>query len=233
MLAKISAADVTKKFMKLLISQKRLAVLPDIMPMFAEWVAAARGELPVEVFSAQPLKLPETKYISDRLKAAYGKEISIKAHTDASLLGGVIIKIGSVQLDGSLAGKLRRLKLALPAYTTVAAMAGISVLPHRNGPGALAIAAGVSIAIGVGLSTELTVLLGDAVTQPVRQLRDQEPAHHEQEEVTAEHLKTSAHRRDDQPDRPWRHTSILPAPRPQRTADSRVSGRGARSRSRR
>lgn len=68
---------------------------------------------------------------------------------------------------------VRRLKIALPAYTTAAAMVGISVLPHREGAGALAVAAAVSIAVGIGLSTELTVLLGDAVTEPVRRLRDQ------------------------------------------------------------
>lgn len=68
---------------------------------------------------------------------------------------------------------VRRLKIALPAYTSTAAMAAASVLPHHNGAKALAITAGISIAIGVGLSTELSVLLGDAVTEPVRRLRDQ------------------------------------------------------------
>ncbi|HEX7739573.1 MAG TPA: adenylate/guanylate cyclase domain-containing protein [Marmoricola sp.] len=76
-------------------------------------------------------------------------------------------------LEPSRLTVVRRLKIALPAYTSVAAMGAASLLPHRNGAAALAIAAGISIAIGVGLSAELTTLLGDALTEPVRRLRDQ------------------------------------------------------------
>jgi class 3 adenylate cyclase len=67
----------------------------------------------------------------------------------------------------------RRLKLALPAYTTAAAMATVSLLGHADGARALAITALVSGLVGVLLATELTVLLGDAVTEPVGRMREQ------------------------------------------------------------
>lgn len=76
-------------------------------------------------------------------------------------------------LEPGLLPVAKRLKIALPAYTSTAAMVGISLIDHRNGAGALALAATASLVIGIGLSTELTVLLGDAVTGPVERVREQ------------------------------------------------------------
>jgi len=67
----------------------------------------------------------------------------------------------------------KRLKLALPAYTTSAAMLTVGLLDHANGPAALAVTALVALAVGIGLSTELTMLLGDAITTPVRRIQAQ------------------------------------------------------------
>lgn len=67
----------------------------------------------------------------------------------------------------------KRLKLGLPAYTTSAAMLTVGLLGHADGAGALALTALVSLAVGIGLSTELTMLLGDAITAPVRRMQTQ------------------------------------------------------------
>jgi adenylate cyclase len=67
----------------------------------------------------------------------------------------------------------RRLHIALPAYTTTASMLTVSLLDHANGPAALATATLLSLAVGIGLSTELAVLMKDAVTGPVAQVRGQ------------------------------------------------------------
>ncbi|BBH16568.1 hypothetical protein Back2_08550 [Nocardioides baekrokdamisoli] len=66
-----------------------------------------------------------------------------------------------------------RLKVALPAYTIAAAMATASLVGHQRGAGAMAITVLVSGAVGVFLATELTVLLGDSITKPVRGMRAQ------------------------------------------------------------
>jgi class 3 adenylate cyclase len=67
----------------------------------------------------------------------------------------------------------RRFRLAMPAYTTTASMLTVGLLGHADGARALAITTAVSLAVGVGLAAELTVLLGDAVTGPVRRIRVQ------------------------------------------------------------
>lgn len=67
----------------------------------------------------------------------------------------------------------RRFKLAMPAYTTTASMLTVGLLGHGHGARALATATAVSLVVGIGLAVELTLLLGDAVTGPVREVRRQ------------------------------------------------------------
>lgn len=67
----------------------------------------------------------------------------------------------------------RRFRLAMPAYTTTASMLTVGLLDHGDGARALAVATALSLAVGIGLAVELTVLLGDAVTGPVRLIRSQ------------------------------------------------------------
>ena len=73
----------------------------------------------------------------------------------------------------SIGELLARPKLAVPAYTTTASMLTVGLLGHADGARALAITTVVALAVGIGLALELTVLLGDAVTGPVRRIRVQ------------------------------------------------------------
>lgn len=114
-LDKLRASDATRKFIALLSEKKRIAVLPEISAIFSTLAAAARGELHAELISAAPLSAKEVENVRARLAKAYGKDIVLETRQDASLLGGVIIKIGSVQLDASLAGKLMKLETRLKA----------------------------------------------------------------------------------------------------------------------
>ena len=114
-LAKMQVHQLTRQFIGMLIRQKRLAILPDIIVLFAEWAASARGELKGEVIAAAPLKAKEIQMISDSLGKAYDRKMVLTLKEQPDLLGGVVVKIGSLQLDSSLAGKMRRLKIALQA----------------------------------------------------------------------------------------------------------------------
>lgn len=67
----------------------------------------------------------------------------------------------------------RRLKVGLPAYTIAAATATVALVGHQHGAGALALSVVVAGIVGGLLATELTVLLGDSITQPVRRMRFQ------------------------------------------------------------
>jgi len=114
-LAKMRVQQLTRQFIGMLIRQKRLAILPDIIELYGEWAAHARGELKGELIAAAPLKPQEIKMVSDRLSKAYGKKMKLDVRQQPELLGGVVVKIGSLQLDSSLAGKMRRLKNTLRA----------------------------------------------------------------------------------------------------------------------
>lgn len=109
MLNNIGAHVLTQAFARMLARQKRLPALGIIAEVFAETAAKSRGELAADVVSAAELKVGETGAIADRLGKIYGKKITVRTRVNPELIGGVVIKIGSTQLDGSLAGKLERL----------------------------------------------------------------------------------------------------------------------------
>lgn len=115
MLANIGAHELTRKFCAMLARQKRLPALPVIADRFAEMASAARGEVMAELVSAAELKASEVSAIENKLSKVYGKKVSLKTRVNPELLGGVVVKIGSRQFDGSLAGKLQRLRNTLKA----------------------------------------------------------------------------------------------------------------------
>lgn len=114
-IAKMQGHEITRQFLAMLARQKRLSILPDIIELFAEWVATARGQIKAEIVSAAPLPAKELALVSERIGKAYGKQVKLEVRQDPALLGGLIVKVGSKQLDSSLAGKLARLKMELKA----------------------------------------------------------------------------------------------------------------------
>ncbi len=112
-LEKMKVDQVTRQFIGMLIAQKRLAILPQAAALFIEWAASARGELKAELIAAAPLKAKDIAMVGDRLGKAFGRKVNVDTRHDPALLGGVIVKIGSQQLDSSLAGKLNRLAVTL------------------------------------------------------------------------------------------------------------------------
>jgi F-type H+-transporting ATPase subunit delta len=114
-LGKLQVQQITRQFIGMLIRQKRLALLPEMIEQFSSLASAARGELKAQIITAAPLKQQEVTLVGDRLGKAYGRKMKLEVKQDPSLLGGVVVKIGSQQLDSSLAGKMRRLKNALQA----------------------------------------------------------------------------------------------------------------------
>ncbi len=112
-LSKIGAHEITQKFVRVLASARRLGALPEIARQFAARVAASRGEVAAEVISAQILPPAELAKIGESLGKMVGKKINLSASVDSSLLGGMVVRIGSQQFDGSIAGKLSRLEQEL------------------------------------------------------------------------------------------------------------------------
>ncbi len=115
LLKNIGAHTVTTQFVALLARHKRLDILSEIIEIFLEKAALSRGEIAAELVTAKAVSAKESSAIADSLSKTYNRKINLSTRVDPSLLGGTIINIGSVQLDGSLAGKLNRLKQVLKA----------------------------------------------------------------------------------------------------------------------
>ena len=75
--------------------------------------AAHRGEITAEVTSAHALDEAQETELKAALKSVTGKDVTVSVTVDPSILGGLIVKVGSRQIDTSLRTKLSTLKLAL------------------------------------------------------------------------------------------------------------------------
>lgn len=111
----VGAHKVTQQFMALLARRRRLQALPEIMAQFCQLVSRQRGEMKAELLAAAKLSPQEVALVSERLSKAYGKRIILDVREKPELLGGIVVNIGSLRLDGSLAGKLKRLQIGLKA----------------------------------------------------------------------------------------------------------------------
>jgi len=111
--ALLGLSDLTKQFLGVLAGNRRLAALPDVVRAFAAIAAAARGEVTAEVSSAHPLSDTQLKDLAAKLKEREGKDVKIKANVDPDLLGGLVVRIGSRQIDSSIRTRLNTLANAM------------------------------------------------------------------------------------------------------------------------
>ncbi len=112
-LAKAKIGGLTANFVKLVASNRRLFVLPDMLRGFHELAAAARGEVTADVVSATELGDASVDALKAALKKAMGKDVKINATVDPALIGGLIVKVGSRMIDTSLRTRLNSLKIAM------------------------------------------------------------------------------------------------------------------------
>jgi F-type H+-transporting ATPase subunit delta len=109
--AKISG--LTGNFLRVVARNRRLFVIPGIIAAFRRIAAEARGEVSADVTSAHPLTPAQQTELKAALKSVAGKDVAINVTVDPTLLGGLIVKMGSRQIDTTLKTKLNSLKLAL------------------------------------------------------------------------------------------------------------------------
>jgi F-type H+-transporting ATPase subunit delta len=112
-LAAAGIGDLTGKFVGLLARNGRLFALPDMIAAFNAILARRRGETTADVVAAKPLSAAQLEAVGAAIKAAVGSNVSIVERVDPSLLGGMIVKVGSRMVDSSLRTKLQRLRLAM------------------------------------------------------------------------------------------------------------------------
>jgi F-type H+-transporting ATPase subunit delta len=112
----LQRADVhptVANFVRVVARNGRLFVLPTIIKTFRALAAAARGEVTADVTSAAPLNEGQRAALAQTLKQKIGKSVSLIEHVDASLIGGLIVKVGSRMIDSSLKTKLTAMRIAM------------------------------------------------------------------------------------------------------------------------
>ena len=104
---------LTTRFVGVLAKNGRLAQLDAVIRTFARLAAAHRGETTAEVTSAFPLKDDQIAALKANLKARGGNDVAIDAKVDPSILGGIIVRLGSRMIDASIKTKLNNLAYAM------------------------------------------------------------------------------------------------------------------------
>ena len=111
--AKAGITGLVANFLKVVASNRRLFAVPGMIKAYRVIAARARGEITAEVTSAHALTAAQENELKAALKGVTGKDVAVAVTVDPSILGGLIVKVGSRQIDTSLRTKLSTLKLAL------------------------------------------------------------------------------------------------------------------------
>ena len=118
-----AAVDALAKVMKLsptmtnsvrlMASKRRLFVLPQLVKALRGLIAEEKGEVTAEVIAAKSLTKAQQDKLAKTLKASVGKDVNIKLSVDESLIGGLIVQVGSKMVDTSIRSKLDNLQSAM------------------------------------------------------------------------------------------------------------------------
>ena len=104
---------LTSNFLGVLAQNRRLSHLPSVIRAFNMLAAHHRGEITAEVVSAHPLDDGQVAALKQNLRARMGRDIAVDLSTDPAILGGLVVKIGSQMIDGSIRTKLNTLAHAM------------------------------------------------------------------------------------------------------------------------
>lgn len=99
--------------LSLMAQKRRLFVLPHLIAGVKALLAEERGEVTAEVRSAKALTRAQSAELAKTLKARVGKDIVIHETVDEGLIGGLVVKVGSVMIDSSIRAKLNALQNAM------------------------------------------------------------------------------------------------------------------------
>lgn len=110
---KAKITGLAGNFIRVVAGNRRLFAIPDMLIGFRQKLAEHRSEVSGQVTVAQKLTADQTKQLKTTLKGVVGKDVALDVTVDPSLLGGMVVKIGSRQIDTSIKTKLSSLKLAL------------------------------------------------------------------------------------------------------------------------
>ncbi|MFN3293149.1 MAG: F0F1 ATP synthase subunit delta [Gemmobacter sp.] len=111
--AKMGVSALVANTLALMAQKRRLFVLPHLLADLRARIAAEKGEITAEVASATELTAEQAAALAATLQASVGKTVKLNATVDESLIGGLVVKVGSKMIDTSIRAKLASLQNAM------------------------------------------------------------------------------------------------------------------------
>jgi F-type H+-transporting ATPase subunit delta len=106
-------SPLVRDFLAVVARNRRLFAVPAMIEAFLAELAARRGEVNAEIMAAQPLSEGQLAALNEQLRRSTGSRVTVDVRVDPALIGGMIVKVGSRMVDGSVRSKLQRLQLAM------------------------------------------------------------------------------------------------------------------------
>lgn len=101
---------ITGNTLRLMAQKRRLFVLPALLRELKDMIAQHKGEMTADVTSAKALTAGQTTKLQKALSASVGREVQLNTTVDESLIGGLVVKLGSKMIDTSIRAKLNALQ---------------------------------------------------------------------------------------------------------------------------
>ncbi|MCS3763476.1 F0F1 ATP synthase subunit delta [Bradyrhizobium centrosematis] len=112
-LAKAGIAGISANFLKVLTANRRLFAVTDVIRAYRALVAKFKGETTADVTVAEALSDKNLDALKVALKSVTGKDVALNVKVDPAIIGGLVVKLGSRMVDGSLRTKLNSIKHAM------------------------------------------------------------------------------------------------------------------------
>jgi F-type H+-transporting ATPase subunit delta len=112
-LDKAGISGLATNFLKVIASNRRLFAVRDMIRGYRALVARHKGEVTAQVTVAETLSDARLGEIKDALKSVTKKDVHVDVHVDPTIIGGLIVKLGSRMVDSSLRTKLNAIKFAM------------------------------------------------------------------------------------------------------------------------
>jgi F-type H+-transporting ATPase subunit delta len=112
-LDKAGITGISANFLRVLTANRRLFAVSDVIRAFRALVARFKGEATADVTVAETLSDKNLDALKTALKAVTGKEVALNVKVDPSIIGGLVVKLGSRMVDSSLRSKLNSIKHAM------------------------------------------------------------------------------------------------------------------------
>ena len=112
-LDKAGISGISGNFLKVLTANRRLFAVDQVIRAFRALVAKFKGEATADVTVAEALSDKNLDVLKTALKSVTGKDVSLNVNVDPSIIGGLVVKLGSRMVDSSLRTKLNSIKHAM------------------------------------------------------------------------------------------------------------------------